>query len=131
MTLITLFIASLLLIILMLIAKALELRSQKYSFILSIFKRLDNRALVVISDFKFRVLQVIQTVRYILLVSIPALIRQLVDDAKNHAMREYRNSQEVLMGRKNIVNKGSVSFYLKKIQEDKLNTEKGEIQESI
>jgi hypothetical protein len=46
-------------------------------------------------------------------------------------LAEYRKRQEVIMGRKNIANKGSVSFYLKKITEDKKEGEKGKIEDSL
>lgn len=130
MTPIIIFGLSFLITLTILAAKAFESNSQNPSFLLKLFKKLDPHAEKFIEGFKFRVLQVIQTARYIALVHAPEVLRELSHEIKESAMREYRVSQDIIMGRKNIVNKGAVSFYLKRIKEEK-GTMRGQIQDSL
>ena len=129
MTPIYIFAGSFLISFVILIAKVLE-RGDSSSFVLKGFRKLDPKAEKFIQEFKYRVLQVIQTVRYLALVHVPMMMKELAHEIRESAMREYRVSQDIIMGRKNIVNKGAVSFYLKRIKEEK-GAVRGQIQDSL
>ncbi len=73
----------------------------------------------------------IQSVRYIFLVYLPSVIDRVLERVKESILKELRSRQNVLMGQKDIENKGSVSFFLKKIDENKKNGQKGEINETL
>jgi len=110
--------------------KAIELRSSRKNFVLRLVGKLDSKSEILISNLKFRSLQFIQSVRYIFLVQLRTVCRHLFNWAHEKIMQEYKARQNfIMMGRKEISNKGSVSFYLKKITEHKGNSEKGKIED--
>ena len=111
--------------------KAIELRSSHKNFILRLLGKLDDKSEDFVKKLKFRSLQVIQSVRYILLVQFRAVSRKLFSWAHEKIMQEYHSKQSIIMGRKEISNKGSVSFYLKKITEHKESSEKGKIEDRL
>ncbi|OHA87198.1 MAG: hypothetical protein A3A96_02585 [Candidatus Zambryskibacteria bacterium RIFCSPLOWO2_01_FULL_39_39] len=108
--------------------KALELNSGKKNFVLKLISKLDNGTEKLVSILKFKILQLIQSVRYIVLVEAKKVISDLFYDTQERILNEYRIKQDIMMGRKEVLNKGSVSFYLKKIAENKGNGEKGKIE---
>ena len=99
--------------------KAIELKYQRENFILRILGLLDEQTEKLTSNIKFRTLQIIQTVRYLLLVHSKNVAKEMVGKAQDRIVKEYELRESTLMGRKNISNRGSVSFYLKKIVTDK------------
>ena len=119
-----LFIASLLVII-----KGIDLKFGKKSIILIIIGKLDKRAETLATFIKFKSLQLIQIVRYMISVKAKEIIKDLSNKVQNKLADEYRARQEIIMGRKNIVSKGPASFYLKKISENKESGEKGKIED--
>ena len=119
----SLFVASALVLV-----RALELRRGKKNILLNFISKFDSRSDKFISDLKFRSLQLIQTVRYILLVQTKISLRNLLYKIEEKIMNEYKMRQNIIMGRREIANKGSVSFYLKKITEDKGNMGRGRIE---
>ena len=99
---------------------------------LGILNKLDDKALVFFHSTKFRSLQLIQTIRYIILVKVKELLIELFEKYKNRIIEEYRlRKNSILIGKKQIKNKGSVSFYLKKITEHKGNGERGKIEDRL
>jgi len=112
--------------------KAIELRNEKKNFLLKLVNLLDSRFNKIISTLKFKSLQLIQSIRYIVLVEIKRIAKDLFYQVQEKIISEYKKRQEIIIvGKKNIVNKGSVSFYLKKIAEDKGNGEKGKIEDDL
>ena len=112
--------------------KAIELRNEKKNFLLKLVNLLDSRFNKIISTLKFKSLQLIQSIRYIVLVEINRIAKDLFYQVQEKIISEYKKRQEIIIvGKKNIVNKGSVSFYLKKIAEDKGNGEKGKIEDDL
>jgi hypothetical protein len=63
------------------------------------------------------------------LVQARKVCKDLLDNIEDKIMNEYRMGQSAIMGQKNIINKGAVSFYLKKIAEHKVNGVGGKIEE--
>jgi hypothetical protein len=57
--------------------------------------------------------------------------KNLFDKAKEKMVSEYKIRQDIIMGHKNIIDRGSASFYLKKITEHKENGMRGKIVEEI
>lgn len=127
---ITIFGLSVLLALSIILSKLFEQRSQRANFILRLCRKFDPRAESFTNKFRFRILQLVQTVRYLFIVHLPQIMREVISEVQQGAMREYRVSQSIIMGRKNIVNKGAVSFYLKRIKEEK-GSERGEIQDNM
>lgn len=127
MTTIVVFTSSLSIVSILVLVKALELKFGRKNTFLELIRKLDNRAIAIISEVKFRNLQLIQTVRYIVLVQSKEVFRSFLDKIQEKIALEYRLRQEVVMGKRNITNRGSVSFYLKKITEEK-GIEKGKIE---
>jgi len=98
---------------------------------LSLLARFDNTALRATDTLRALLLLTIQTLRYIVLVYVP----QLLDDALKSAHRvievHLELRQSVLRGRKDIRNKGAISFYFKKIDDQLKDRTHGEINEPI
>lgn len=125
MTNIVVFASSLSVASILVLVKALELRFGKRNALLKLIGRLDAKALSTASSLKFRSLQLIQSARYIVLVKSKEVAKSLFEKAWGKIVIEYRERERVMMGQKNITNKGAVSFFLKKIDESK--EKKGEI----
>lgn len=92
---------------------------------------MDGQALAMMQWFKFRTLQIIQSIRYIVLVYSRSVVEALLHRIKDRIRTEYQVRQEVMMGRRNIGNRGSVSFYLKKITEMKESGSGGKIEDRL
>ena len=126
---IVIFVSSLLIASALIFFKAVELKSGKRNFALGFLCRLDAKSEKLISDLRFRWSQLAQSVRYIALVQTKIICKNLLDKIEEKIMNEYRAKQSaIIMGHKNIINRGSVSFYLKKIAENKGVGEKGRIE---
>jgi len=128
MTTIVIFISSLLTASILVIIKAVELKYGKKNIILRLLSRLDLKSEQFVAELKFKALQLIQSVRYIILVQSKAVCKSLLYKIEEKIMDEYKAKQSaIIMGRKNITNKGAVSFYLKKITEERYNAHRGKI----
>lgn len=125
---IVVFASSLSLTSLLVLVKAVELKYGKKNAVLGFICRFDTKAVSLIAALKFKSLQLIQSIRYLVLVQSRAVLKDWFLKARESVMNEYNARQSMIMGRKNILNKGSVSFYLKKITENKGNGEKGKIE---
>ncbi len=125
MTTIIVFVSSLFIATMLVLIKALEIRLGKRNALLRLVSRLDERAVLAATSLKFRCLQLIQSARYIILVKSKEVAKHLFEKAWSKIVIEYRERESVMMGRKNISTRGSVSFFLKKIDESK--KQKGEI----
>jgi hypothetical protein len=113
------------------IAKAVELRNKRKNFFFRLINRLDPVLEKLISFLKFKSLQLIQSIRYIVLVEVKELAKALFLKAKERILDEYKKRHDMMMGHKDITSNGSVSFYLKKITEHKGNGEKGKIEDIL
>ena len=111
--------------------KAVELKYGRKNIILRLIGKFDSKCDNCVSGFKFKGLQLVQSVRYIVLVQIKEICKDLFKKAEEKIISEYKKRRDVVMGKKDIADKGSVSFYLKKITEDKSNGEKGKIEDSL
>lgn len=131
MTTIAVFGSSSILALFIVALKWLSVRRNKEGFLLTLLGRFNPFTERLIVDIKFRLLQIIQTIRYIFTIHIPVFIDKIVEKARQSAIKELEARRGMLLGRKDIANKGSVSFFLKKIDENKQNTEKGEINDSL
>lgn len=125
------FAASLFVALALVIIKAIELKRSKKNLFLQLISKLDSVSLSLLLRIKFRSLQFVQTARYIALVQIKLASKNMFDKMRERALSEYKLRQDRIMGRRDISNKGSVSFYLKKITEDKGNNAKGKIEDSL
>ena len=124
------FASSLVIAIVIFTLKAFEIRSVsgKQNPVLALIGKLDPKAIYFIEWLRFRALQAIQTVRYIIVVELRGKILNYVNHTKDKLLHEYKIRQELVMGRRVITNKGSVSFYLKKIAAEKEHEKRGRIE---
>lgn len=122
----SLFIASILVIL-----QSLELRKSKKNIILNMLAKLDPRSERLLEVLRFRLLQAIQTVRFVLLVWSREFAKNSSNKLRDRVIREFEARKKVVMGEKEIKNNGAVSFYLRKIKEDKSNGEKGKIEDNL
>jgi hypothetical protein len=112
--------------------KAIELRNDRKNILLKLINKLDSRFGKIVAFLKFKFLQVIQSIRYIILIEAPKFFKNLFEKVQQKIIDEYKKRQDtIITGKKNIVNKGSVSFYLKKITEHKESEGKGKINGSL
>jgi len=130
MTTIVVFGSSLLIVLILLLIKAMELKYENKNIVLRSLGRFDSKFESVVLNFKFRSLQLIQSIRYIIFVHLKEVSRDYLKKIEEKAVNEYKKRQDVIMGKKEIESKGSVSFYLKKITEEKGNGEKGKIEDT-
>lgn len=107
--------------------KTLELKCGKKNIALKCVGLFDSKAEKLISNIKFRFVQIMQTARFLVLIQAKVIFKNLLERVEDNI----KSKHTVLMGQKNIINKGSVSFYLKKIAEDKVNGGRGKIEESF
>lgn len=130
MTTIIVFASSLVITSALIIIKALELKHEKKNIILRILSRFDSKSDKFVSALKFKSLQLVQSVRYIALVKSKEVFNDLFNRTKERILEELRVRHNIIiMGRKEIAHKGSVSFYLKKITENKGVGMKGKIED--
>jgi hypothetical protein len=111
--------------------KAIELKNNKKNILLRLINRLDSRLNKLVSFLKFKSLQLIQSIRYIILVEAKEVAEDLFYGAREKILNEYKIRQNMIMGRKEVISNGSVSFFLRHITENKDNREKGKIQNSL
>jgi hypothetical protein len=111
--------------------KAVEIKYEKRNLLFCLLGKCDIKSEKLVSDMKFKVLQLIQTVRYLVLVKTKEVCKNLLEKVEEKIMNEYRTRHMMIMGHKDIVSKGSVSFYLKKINEGKNLSGKGKIEEVL
>jgi hypothetical protein len=90
--------------------------------------KFDSKSEKFITDFEFRLKQIIQTTKYILLVVIPRRSEESLKKGKDVAMREFNKHKDVVLGKKELKD-GGASFFLKKMKEEMKNKETGEIQD--
>jgi len=126
------FASSLLVVSALIITKAIELKREKKNMILGILSKLDSKSDRFISAIKFKSLQLVQSIRYLALVRSKEIFNESFNNVKEKIKEELRTKHNIIiMGRKEIASKGSASFYLKKITEDKNNGEKGKIEDGL
>lgn len=124
------FASSLLIAVLLLALKVIELKYGKKNIFLNLINKLEARAVKTLTWVNFTGLQIIQSLRYIVLVKIKNATKDLFKKVEDRLFQEFKKRQDIVMGRKEILSKGSASFYLKKITETK-GVEKGKIEDTL
>ncbi len=122
---------SLALALILLLLKARSLKKGEEGFLLSQLGLLDPKADKLTESTKFLILQIIQSVRYIFLVYLPKFIEDEAGKYKEKINKKLEIQRNLILGQKEIHNRGAVSFFLKKIDETKRNGHKGEINDSL
>lgn len=128
MTAITIFASSLFTAIALIAVKAIELKFGKVNIILRLIGKLDSLADRAVQSIRFRAYQLVQTVRYLFQVKIKEVANDMSFRAKEWLITQYKLRESRIMGQKEILNKGAVSFYLKKIADDQGSGNKGKIE---
>lgn len=117
---------SLFIAVLIVMLKHLELRSSKRHFLLSPLSKFDNQVQKLMRAAENLMLTLLKSLQHLIMISLKNAINKSWLHTKNRILHEYRIREEIILGRKHIPNRGSVSFYLRKIDEAK-NGNKGEI----
>jgi len=131
MTTIVVFGSSLAVALILILTKTLEIKYGSKNILLRLIGKADNRLELIVSKIRFRSLQLIQSIRYIIFVHGSEMFKDYIKKAEQKAVSEFKKRQDVIMGKKEIINGGSVSFYLKKITEEKGHVVKGKIEDSL
>ena len=131
MTTIVVFGSSLAVALILILTKTLEIKYGSKNILLRLIGKADNRLELIVSKIRFRSLQLIQSIRYIIFVHGSEMFKDYIKKAEERAVSEFKKRQDVIMGKKEIINGGSVSFYLKKITEEKGHVVKGKIEDSL
>ncbi len=126
---IVIFVSSLFIGSTMIFIKIIELKHHRENILLRLIRKFDSKSNRLVFYFKSKSLQLIQSIYYIILIQAKIICKNLLDKVEQKIMKEYKARQNVIMGHKNIINKGSVSFYLKKITEQKNTSPKGKIED--
>ena len=129
MTTIVVFGSSLAVALILILTKTLELKYGSKNILLRFIGKADDRLELIVSKIRFRSLQLIQSIRYIIFVHGSEMFKDYIKKAEQKAVSEFKKRQDVIMGKKKIINGGSVSFYLKKITEEKGHVAKGKIED--
>lgn len=125
---ITIFASSLFFATFIIALKAFNIKSGREIRIHALIGKFDNKSTKLIANIKFLFFQTIQSIRYIFIVKIKDPFINFVTKEISRIANEYESSQRILMGRKDISKKGAVSFYLRKIEEERVNIGKGKIE---
>lgn len=80
---------------------------------------LDNKASKVLYAIHYRFYQLVQTIKFVFLVKIPEKGRVKIHKTKDSVVKEYKKQKDVIMGKKELNQNGSASFFLRKIDETK------------
>jgi len=123
--------SSLFIAVILLLIKGAELKYGSKNVFLRSLGRFDSKFEELVSNIKFRSLQIIQSVRYIIFVHAKEVTKDYLIKIEEKAVNEFKKRQDIIMGKKEIASKGSVSFYLKKITEVKKNEERGKIEDLL
>ncbi len=112
---ITIFAVSLFGCISLLVSGYLNVRRSSQNF----FSRTLSKTDALIQGQKSRVdrfiVQMLQSIRYLFKVLIPELAHNAMNKVMQRIKEEYEKRNEIMQGRRDIHNKGAVSFYLRKI----------------
>ncbi len=119
------------LLLILFFAKSRSILSGNQNFVLRGVSVLDNPASKLFVSLSFRWKQISQTVRYIIFIVIPHRSEEAFKQMKGRAVHHYNKQKDTLMGKKEILNSSSASFFLKKMKEEKKNTKSGKIEETM
>lgn len=108
--------------------KTIELKYGKRNVLFGFISKFDPDLKKLVLSLEFKSLQFIQVVRHILLVQTKIILKNLFHRIKEKIVNEYKTRRDVVMDHRNIANNGSVSFYLKKIAENRGNGKRGKIE---
>jgi hypothetical protein len=130
-TTIVVFISSLAIVLAFLVVKAIEIKYEKRNIFCELLGKFEEGSHKLVTDLKFKSLQLIQSARYVVLVEAKEFAKKLFEKLEQKIINEYHARHTMIMGQKEIAVSGSASFYLRKITENKDNGAKGKIEESL
>lgn len=118
------------------LSKHREVKTGDKNIVGKTLARFDAGSKQIIYKIHFRIYQLIQTVRFIFLVHLPEKSRVKITKTKDSMMSEYKKQKDVIMGKKELSNNGSSSFFLRKVNENKqanseVGGERGKIEDSL
>lgn len=104
------------------------------NFLLSFLSRFDERSSSFLSAVHFQLYRLVQTVKFLIFVHIPEKGKVKINQTKESMISGYQKQKDVIMGKKELRENGSSSFFLRKMTENKNSNaggERGKIEESL
>ena len=129
------FVPSFLVLSALFLSKHRELRTHNQTLLGRLLSRFDVKSEAVLSAVHYRLYQIVQTIRYVLVVHLPEKGRVKIIQTKDAVEQSYRKQKDAVMGKKELKQNGSSSFFLRKMSEHKdvgsnrENTERGRIED--
>jgi hypothetical protein len=131
---IPLFAASFIMLTILFLSKHREVKTGDKTFIGKFLSRFDAGSMKILNTIHYRFYQLIQTVRFIFLVHLPEKSRVKISKTKDTVLHSYNKQKDVIMGKKELQQNGSSSFFLRKVTDHKKgnggeNGERGKIED--
>ncbi len=131
MTNIVFFFVSLFIVFVLFVLKLVSVSKNRDIFPLNIFRITDPKAEKLIDYLKYKIYQIVQTLRFLVIVKMPEVLKHEKNKMQEKIAEKIDKQRDVILGKINIKDNGSSSFYLKEISEQAKNEEKGRIDESL
>lgn len=103
----------------LILVKTIELKKSRRNLLLKLISSFDDKYLSLAGFLKLKGFQIFQTLRYLIIFKSKNLLLHIFENSKNWFMNELKERQKEIMGHREISRRGSVSFYLKRISEEK------------
>ncbi|HEY4516218.1 MAG TPA: hypothetical protein VJH67_03475 [Candidatus Paceibacterota bacterium] len=113
------FIPAFLVLVILFLSKHREINAGTKTFVGNFLSRFDVSSARIMSLIKYRMYQVVQTVRYLLFVHLPEKSKVKINKTKEAVEERYRKQKDAVMGKKELKQNGSSSFFLHKMSEHK------------
>lgn len=114
------------------VSKDREVKTGEKTLVGKILAKFDQKSESFSAALHHRSFELYRTVKYILLVHLPEKGRVKIENTKESVLNSYNKQKDVIMGKKELSNNGSSSFFLRKVSENKNgNGAKGKIEDSL
>ncbi len=116
------------------LSKHREIRTGEKNWFGKLLSKFDHRGSKLLYSFHYRAYQVIQTIKFLVMVRIPEKGRVKISKTRDSVITEYQKQKDVIMGKKELNGNGSSSFFLRKMNDNKKenggeNGERGRIED--
>lgn len=115
----TLFIISLFGLFILFLFKAIEIKFGKVSFLQKVYNKSDDLIYSFLESVNFKYNRYKKITKIFIFEFIPFYIYELLVKAKDAVARKYYSVGDEFRGRRVLRNKGSVSFFLERLSEEK------------
>lgn len=121
---IILFLISLFVICGLIVSKIFEIKFQKTHFLTNVFIEGDKQIHHILDEALFKYNRSRKIIDIFIFEFLPSYLYEILFKVKNHVSDKYHKAKEDFRGRKILKNDGAVSFFLKRLAEEKTKIEK-------